>query len=104
MKMFKKLKPIKGRHQGCLHAGVAEEVLPMDSFLAVGFGSVEVSRDGEVVWSGDDTERMISEFEERAVVEDGDWRVRFGTPLSSKTYQRQGAKNWVLVEQGRGFA
>jgi len=79
-------------------------LLPMTAPLAVGFGFVTVSRNGETVWQGDDEHVWIRRFENRAVKNPGDWRVHFYGPLSESTYQRQGPKEWVLIETGKGFA
>jgi hypothetical protein len=79
--------------------------LALSTPLDVGFGMVTVSRDGEWVWSGDDEHVWLRRFERRAAADpDHDWRVVFDSALHSETYQRQGAGEWVLVEQGRGFA
>lgn len=101
---MKKLKPIEGRLQGCLHAGVAKNICPLSTMLAVGFGEVTVSRNGKPVWAGDDVTVRLRRFEMRARKNPGDWRVYFDAPLSSKTYQRHTKNKWVLVAQGHGFA
>ena len=36
--------------------------------------------------------------------EDNDWRIVIDAPLHNEVYQRQGKGEWVLVEQGIGFA
>lgn len=105
MKGFKKLKPIQGRGQGCLHAGIAPSDLPMKAICAVGFGSVEVTRDRKTFWQGDDMDVTLQRFEREAAKDPHhDWRIKFDAPLTTKTYQRQGKKKWVLVKQGMGFA
>lgn len=52
---FHKMEPIKGGPGGCVNCGYQRETLPMDSLLAVGFGSTTVEKNGEVVYrEGDD--------------------------------------------------
>lgn len=101
-----RLPPYEGpRSKGCLNCGAHAVKLPMSAILAVGFGIVTVSRDGETVWSGDDPHVWIRRFECRAAADpDHDWRVHFLAPLSEATYQRHGEREWVLVEKGLGFA
>lgn len=103
---WKKLPPYRGSlAKGCLTCGSAHDVLPLNSSLAVGFGLVTVTRDGDVVWQGDDSGVWLRRFERRAAKDpDHDWRVRFDAPLWDGVYQRQGEAHWVLVEKGRGFA
>lgn len=93
------------RNRGCLNCGDHHDSLPMSAVLAVGFGMVTVSRDGESFWMGDDEHVWIRRFERKAAADpEHDWRVRFDAPLSDATYQRHGERHWVLIEKGLGFA
>lgn len=66
---------------------------------------VNVTRDGEQVWSGDDEHVLVRRFERKAAQDpDHDWRIEYYGPLSDATYQRQGPKEWVLIKKGMGFA
>jgi hypothetical protein len=77
----------------------------MNAILAVGFGFVAVTRDGETVWVGDDEHRWIRRYERMAALDPKhDWQVWFNAPLGDSRYQRHGPGEWVLIEQGRGFA
>lgn len=102
---LKKQKAVEGQLQGCLRAGFAENVLPMNAMLAVGFGLVDV-RVGKVsLWGGDQMGYRVSRVEKLAAKHPKlDWRIVFDGPLSGKAYQRVGPKRWVLVEQNGGFA
>lgn len=105
MSAWTKLPALEYSSQGCHCCPRKPVVLPISTPLAVGFGMVEVTRDGELVWSGDDARVWLRRFERRAAVDpDHDWRVQFYAPLSDNTYQRQGEREWVLVEKGQGFA
>ena len=105
MTAWTKLPPLDRPSQGCLFCPPKPVVLPISTPLAVGFGVVCVTRDGETVWAGDDPGVWLWRFEHRAADDpDHDWRVRFHAPLSDNTYQRQGEREWVLVEKGIGFA
>lgn len=100
-----RLPPLSEPAMPCLNCGPSPLALSMKARLAVGFGSVTVTRDGEEVWSGDDLEKRLSFFEWRASRDpDHDWRVCFYGPLSELEYQRQGKKFWPLVRKGDGFA
>jgi hypothetical protein len=101
---------IEGRHQGCLSAGVAENLFPMDAVIAVGFGSATVTRDGDQVYDGDEELERDNEItgqmaEDAAAADpDHDWRISLIGPLSERVYQRHGPGQWVLIAQGEGFA
>jgi hypothetical protein len=102
---WSKLEPLPAQSKGCLNCGAVHESLRISAPLAVGFGFVSVTRDGERVWEGDDEHVWLRRFERRAAADpDHDWRVYFNAPLWEATYQRQGEKHWVLVEKGMGFA
>ena len=87
---------------------LARRTCPTDAVLAVGFGMVTVTRNGRLVWCGDDEETTLQRFEDRAAVESGKgrgrWVVAFDAPLSSATYTRQRNGEWLLTEKGMGFA
>ncbi|RTL65890.1 MAG: hypothetical protein EKK42_20305 [Pseudonocardiaceae bacterium] len=91
------------RHVGCAFAGPAPTILAPDAVLAVGFGFVTVKRDGEVLWSGDDETKRLSEFDV-SEFPDSDWRVEFLAPLTESEYQWHPGTGWVLFRTGLGFA
>lgn len=100
-----KAAPIQGRGQGCLHAGPARNVLPMNALLAVGFGGVDVIAGGTCIWSGDEPRYTAQRVENLAATRPSiEWKIVYNGPLSGKTYQREGRGRWVLVEQNQGFA
>lgn len=100
-----KAKPIEGKGQGCLHAGIASNVLPMRSLLAVGFGGVEVNAGGVYIWSGDEPRWTVARVEKLAATKPRlEWLIVYNGPLSGKTYKRAGVEKWVLIEQNQGFA
>lgn len=101
-----KVEPLEGgAPSGCLNCPGRPATLEEGAVLAVGFGFVTVSKDGETVWSGDDEIRTIDEFEVMAAADpDHDWRVEFMAPLYEAEYQRQGLGYWVCVRKGMGFA
>ena len=84
----------------------ARQLLPLTAVLAVGFGFVEVTRDGEGVWHGDDEHVWLRRFERRAAAEEGQhiWKVRFVGPMLEALYERRGPGEWELTETGMGFA
>ena len=89
---------------GCLNCGAPPIILPPKAHLAVGFGMVEVTRDGESMWAGDDWEMTSLRWTRRAMKEpEVDWRIAFDGPLHSETYQFQNG-DWVMIETGMGFA
>ncbi len=92
-------------HSGCLNCGSKPIRMPLRRILAVGFGSVTITRDGGFIWSGDSEEKTLKEFERRAMLDpDHDWRVEFLTPFWSGVWQRHGLARWNLVIKGEGFA
>lgn len=106
---FEKLPAIEGGNGGCLHCGYQHEILPMDAVIAVGFGSAELEKDGDIVWmeSGQEFEdcMTVEQAEEMAAADPNhDWRIHLIAPLSERHYQRQGERHWVLYEKGNGFA
>ena len=104
---WKKLPAVKGGPAGCLNCGGAHAKLPMAALVAVGFGDAHVSRDGVVTYREMGAKRLSRalRFERQAARDpDHDWRIVLDGPLHGETYQRQGPKEWVLVERNRGFA
>ena len=102
---FTKLPQLEHGYVGCLNCGPHPTTMPVNTPLAVGFGVVSVSKDGEVIWNGDDEHVWLRRFEWRAAKDpDHDWRVKFDSPMKMNVYQRQGENLWVLVETGPGFA
>ncbi|KQM37971.1 hypothetical protein ASE59_11780 [Sphingomonas sp. Leaf10] len=94
-------------------------VFDLNDCIAVGFGFAACTKDGAIVLeeprpSYDDNGEMLdddqhyptgADAEKLAVADpDHDWRIMLESPLLGRTFQRQGAGNWVLVEQNAGFA
>jgi hypothetical protein len=82
-----------------------------EAWIAVGFGSASVTRDGVEVWSepvGDYSEDDIwtgADAEKAAAADpDHDWRISKYASLYDAVYQRHGPGQWVLIERGDGFA
>lgn len=108
---FTPLPPIEGKTT-CLHCGKHADVFPLPGLTHPGFGGVHVSRDGETLYPwGEDVQpdeeesRTMQDYENVAAGDpDHDWRVRIDGPMWDGTYQRHGEGQWVLVEQGQGFA
>lgn len=89
---------------GCLNCGAPPIVMPSSQRLSVGFGMVQVTRDDECVWSGDDWEVSALRFTRKANADPNhDWRIEFVGPLHGETYQHQDGK-WIMVETNLGFA
>ena len=93
--------------------------LPMDAFIAVGFGVATVTKNGEVVYDENEIPKekwdnangyedvwWTCQDAENAALQnpDNDWRINLLAPLSSSRFQRQGEGLWVLYEEGSGFA
>ena len=88
---------------GCLNCGAPPTTLPSSACLGVGFGAVNVTRDDEMIWSGDG-EVTALRFTRRAIKEPGhDWQIEFIGPLHGEIYQFQNGK-WIMVETNMGFA
>lgn len=89
---------------GCLNCGAPPTVLPSKAILAVGFGFVQVTRDEECLWGGDDEEMTALRWTRRANKDpEHDWQIQYVGPLHGETYQHQDGK-WVMVETDMGFA
>ena len=110
---MKKLKPIKPKelHIGCLTCSTACLVAPMDMLICVGFGYAHVTRDGKIIYDGEEdlrkgkTPKTVKYFEYLAQKNPThDWRIEKHGPLHSEVYQRQGKEKWVCVESTGGFA
>jgi len=96
--------PVVDDSPACLNCGPWPSDLPLDAVLAVGFGCVSVSKDGQPIWAGDDETMTLACFERKARRDtDHDWRVCFLGPLNEREYQRQRG-HWRLVRKGLGFA
>ncbi len=87
------------------------QTCPFDAVLAVGFGSVDVKRNGVLVWTGDDECVTLEGFEDAASCDkdpESKWTVTFDAPMASAVYERRkdecGGVSWVLVKRGAGFA
>jgi hypothetical protein len=92
-----------GFRSGCLTGGPVPVLLRPDAILAVGFGWVEVTLDGQVLCRLDDECVTLADLESIAArYADHDWRVLYYGPLSDELYQRQ-ADGWALICKGRGF-
>jgi hypothetical protein len=126
---YEKLPAIEGS-TACLTCGCgSHNTLPMDAMLAVGFGSCNVTKDDECVYSKQEQDYLANKrrkgkrlFERCQLVgweayweakdaeeiaakdPDHDWRISFYAPLYEAEYQRQGENHWVLVRKGEGFA
>ena len=104
-------KPVEDKdiNVGCLNCSSVTKILKMSKVLAVGFGDVSVSRDGEVLYSEQgvkNDEYATTQNAEDMALEDPDhyWRILFYAPLHEEEYQRQGNEKWVLIRSGLGFA
>lgn len=87
---------------GC---GARPITLDLRRRMAVGFGSVAVTRDGEHVWQGDTARISARHFERKAALDpDHDWRIEWIGPLRVEVYQRHGKDEWSLIEWNEGFA
>lgn len=101
---FVKQKPIEGfRH--CLNCPPRFDLLPLSAPLAIEFGQVDVTKDNEVIWSGDDEKVLLRKFEHQARKDpDHDYRVNIIGPLYECEYQRHGDTEWALISRGERFA
>lgn|SRR6478752_1272077 len=109
MRHWKKLPPYAGTiHQGCLCCPPVEEIAPLDTVVAVGFGCAMVQCGSKVIFAegpNDEVFRTLAEFEEMAQKDpDHSWLLILEAPLRGRTYQRQDVNKWVLVDSNMGFA
>lgn len=101
----------KGVNQGCLCCPTPTLIANLEKQIAVGFGSAECTKDGELIYDGEaDLQRdiepkTIGDMETLAVQDpDHDWRITFYGPLHGETYQRHDVNAWVMIESNIGFA
>jgi hypothetical protein len=88
----------------CLNCGPPPTTLRSSAHLSVGFGTVQVTKDDECVWAGDDWDVTALRFTRQANKDpEHDWRIEFVGPMHGETYQHQNGK-WVMVETNLGFA
>lgn len=102
-----KQKPVEQAATCCLNCGPKPIRAEMSQWIAVGFGSADLLRDGEVVVDGENSaEPFTFEDAERlaAADPDHDWQVDLNGPMSSAVYQRHGEREWMLIKTGMGFA
>jgi hypothetical protein len=84
--------------------------LPLESIIAVGFGSANCTKDNEFVYDEQDTPdggdyATCGDMEKLAAADpDHDWQIAFYAPLYEAVYQRHGNNHWVLIQKGNGFA
>lgn len=90
---------------GCLNCPAKPVELPLDFQPHPGFGSVELTCDGETAPIELREETTLARIEAYvATAPNHDWRLWINAPLGDWTYQRHGEGKWVLVEKGGGFA
>jgi hypothetical protein len=110
---------VEGR-TACLTCGCgAHDTVAGDRWIAVGFGSASLTKNGRNIWSEDELPRddygmpptncpdplTVADAEKLAAEDpEADWRISFHAPLYDAVYQRQGEGHWVLIESGEGFA
>jgi hypothetical protein len=102
--------PSDNIHYGCLNCSTVQQPASLDMVVGVGFGVAQVTKDGEIIWSEApdmefDDMPALQKFEDMAIQDpDHDWRVEIFGPMHGETYQRQGVRNWVIIESNEGFA
>jgi hypothetical protein len=86
-------------------------MLPLDSIIAVGFGSATCTKGGELIYDEQMTPKDSDDYATCGQMEllakddpDHDWRISLYAPLYEAEYQRQGDGHWVLIKKGQGFA
>ena len=109
MSEWKKEPAIEGTSGGCLNCGPRPNLFGENNIIAVGFGYAGLHRDGVPVYNEDgacDADFMTGADAEALAAgdPDHDWRIVLEGPLSGRTYQRHGPKEWVLISQNMGFA
>jgi hypothetical protein len=97
-------------HRSCLNCSSGEQVLAMDTPIAVGFGMAELTCDGGCVIDGEAFYRdegiyyLVCDAEELAAADpDHDWRIELHGPGGGRVYQRHDAGRWVYVKRIPGF-
>ena len=116
---WEKQPAIKSKGAACLCCGTPTDIFPLDGTIAVGFGSANVTKDGECIYDEpqiyyDDKGEPVepkdpywtgADAEKAALADpDHDWRISKYGPMYSAEYQRHAPGQWVLVERGDGFA
>lgn len=113
MSDWKKEKPINkdGLHIGCLNCSTAALKANLGRMICVGFGAAFVTKDGAMVYDGEqdfsqtDSCKEIKDIEVMAVADpDHDWRVHLHGPMHGEVYQRHGIDEWLCIESDNGFA
>jgi hypothetical protein len=111
MDNWKRMPAIEAGGPACLCCGTPTNMFPMDGWIAVGFGSAGVTKDGKEVYSepndiDDEDAIWTGEHAEKAAAADPDhdWRIYKYAPLYESVYQRHAEGQWVLIERGEGFA
>jgi len=96
---------------GCPHCSTAALKAPMGMIICVGFGAAYATKDGELIYDGEDDLRngkeplVVKDIEAMAAKDpDHDWRITKEGPLHGETFQRHGVENWVCIESNPGFA
>ena len=96
--------PVTRANVGCLNCRAAPTILPPKAILCVGFGMVNVSRDGELMWTGNDENMTSYRWTRWAKKQpERDWQIEFVGPMHGETYQFQDGR-WIMVESNLGFA
>ena len=110
---FTKLPPVEAKniHIGCACCSSACQVAHMDMLIAVGFGSANVTKDGECVYDEQESEHhgrpywTVQDAENAALQDpDHDWQIMKMGPMHGETFQRHEPGRWVCVESNPGFA
>jgi hypothetical protein len=84
----------------------AQHTLPLTALVHPGFGSAVVYCESQSRYRALPDDATVQDAEDYALTHDArrDWRLSIDGPLSSATYQRQGAGVWVLIDRSEGFA
>ncbi|GEA17515.1 hypothetical protein [Moorella sp. E306M] len=97
---------------GCATCGTLPKVrLPKNTQLGVGFGSIELEADGQIVWytiseqHGDKTVRWLERKFKKILQSAECVTLKFDCPLHDETYEyNKEDGQWYLIAQGPGFA
>ena len=96
-------------HLGCLNCSTAERKLTMRT--ALWCSEWTAARNNRTVFRGphdptpDDKPVRVQNVERLAAADpDHDWRIMHVTALHGEEWQRQGPKQWVLVDSNKGYA
>lgn len=106
---YKLLPPVEAKniYVGCACCSTACQIAHMDMAIAVGFGSANVTKDGDLIYDEREGEDIwtVQDAEDAALKDpDHDWQIMKMGPLHGETFQRQGVGRWVCVESNPGFA